>query len=374
MGRWTSTKVSLQHFIFYMWFLMDLFVKTNICDAIGLDRMIIDSFQNYSTLALVIIYCIYGVSYSKRDLLIIAFVGLGLAISGVRSSSYVLISAFLFMILVKNASIDDIVRVVYKVLCFLIPLTVLLYSVGTIDGGNIYRYSRVRYGLGFAHPNTFGWAVLELLCCRFYLHKDRLRYIDYLIPLAMIPVLYHWPNSLSAVVGTVMLLILMVVYSISENKTFFREQVVAKALMIIGLLSNIYSVYFTVNSVSKYRITHLLDRFASSRLFYSHKSYNMFGTTLWGQKISLKFAWQRGHMETYLDNSFATLLIRYGIVCYVGYTIVSFLIFKKLAKEDYALLMCFFLFYFMGIMNASVLSLGLNVFLLAFTTVLFDKE
>ena len=140
MGRWTSTKVSLQHFIFYMWFLMDLFVKTNICDAIGLDRMIIDSFQNYSTLALVIIYCIYGVSYSKRDLLIIAFVGLGLAISGVRSSSYVLISAFLFMILVKNASIDDIVRVVYKVLCFLIPLTVLLYSIGTIDGGNIYRY------------------------------------------------------------------------------------------------------------------------------------------------------------------------------------------------------------------------------------------
>ena len=93
-----------------------------------------------------------------------------------------------------------------------------------------------------------------------------------------------------------------------------------------------------------------------------------------GQEIYLRFAWQKGYSETYLDNSFATLLLRYGIVWYVLYTVASFFVFKGLVKKDFALLICFFIFYFMGVMNSSVLSVGTNIFMLCFASVMFSNK
>ena len=370
--------IDLLHFIFFIWFLMDFVFKTNVCEAIGANRNQIDSIQNILTLALLFFYCIYGIEYSYEELGIILSVGALLSISGIRSHSYVLVSALLFMVIIKKVDISEIIRIVHRLLLWLVPITMALALCGVIDGGNTRRLLgskllRTRYGLGFTHPNTMAWCIFELLCCNFYLHRKRLRFIDYFITIAMIPFLYMVPNSLSAVVGTAVLIILMLMYQLIESRWESARAFFSKCLIIVGLVANFYSVFFTINSVSKYSFSKILDKFASYRLFYTNKSYSMYGITVWGQQIILKFAWERGYSETYLDNSFATLLLRYGVLCYVLYTIASFFVFEYLKKKDFALLICFFTFYFMGVMNSSVLSVGTNVFVLCFSYAIYWK-
>ncbi len=366
--------INLLHTIFVIWFLLDFLVKTNICDAINLDRFLVNDIQNVITLVLIGAYCIFGIMYSVQDIIIIVLLGTLCAISGVLSHSYVLLSAFLFMVLIKTTDIEEIIKILYRILITITPIIVVLSLIGIISDGNTRRLWRIRYGLGFTHPNTFGWVILEILCCGFYLHRKHLRKIDYIVTILMIPFLYFVPNSLSAVVGTIMLFLLMIVYSWINKHGEFGRAFVSKLLFFIGMGANFYSVYFTINSVNKYRITYLIDRFASSRLFYTNKSFSMYGLSVIGQEIYLRFAWQKGYSETYMDNSFATLLLRYGVVWYLIYTIASLMAYRRLIKKDFALLICFFVFYFMGVMNSSVLSVGTNVFVLCFAQVMFDSK
>lgn len=367
--------INLTHVIFYFWFLLDFLVKTNICDAINLNRYSVNTFQNIVTIILIVGYCIVGTRYELKDLAVIVAVGLLCLITGINSSSYVLLSAFLFMIIVKDSDIEEIIVIVAKILTCLIPVIIIMSLVGLIDGGNTYRFSNIRYGLGFTHPNTLGWAILELLCCNFYIHRNSIRRIDYFLTFIAIPFLYLVPNSLSAVVGTIMLLLLMFIYDIINNRYFgLGRNMLSNILIFLGIGVNIYSIFFTINDVAKYKIPHLIDTFASSRLFYSNKSYSMYGFKTLGQEIILKFSWERGYMETYLDNSFSTLLLRYGVVMYILYTIGSVFVFGYLKKTSFAMLICFFIFYFMGVMNSSVLSVGQNVFMLCFGAVLFPRK
>ena len=363
--------INVLHMIFVVWFLLDYLSKTNICDAIKLDRFLLNDIQNVITLSLVVTYCVFGIMYSFQDILIIIVIGGLCSISALLSHSYVLLSAFLFMVLIKNSDIEEIIKIVYKILIILTPIVVILSLFGVIDGGNTRRLMRIRYGLGFTHPNTFGWVVLESMCCGFYLRRKKLSKLDFFVTLIMIPFLYYIPNSLSAVVGAVMLFGLMAIYDWSSKHNGIGIRIVNRVLLFLGMGVNLYSIYFTINSVSKYKITYLIDRFASSRLFYTNKSFSMFGLSFIGQEIYLRFAWQKGYSETYMDNSFATLLLRYGIVWYLIYTVASWFAFKRLMKNDFALLICFFVFYFMGVMNSSVLSVGTNVFMLCFAPVMF---
>ena len=169
----TNSKViniNFVHIIFYFWFLIDFFVKTNICDAINLNRYTVNNFQNVITILLIIVYCVIGTKYELRDLVVIVSIGLLCLITGIFSSSYVLLSALLFMIVIKDSDIEEIIVIATRILTYLIPIVIIMSLVGLIDGGDTYRFSQIRYGLGFTHPNTLGWAILELLCCNFYIH------------------------------------------------------------------------------------------------------------------------------------------------------------------------------------------------------------
>ena len=374
MNRSKIININVIHLIFYFWFLIDFLVKTNICDAINLNRYTINSFQNIITIVLITLYCVYGTQYEIKDLAIIATVGLLCLVTGIISNSYVLLSAFLFMIVVKDSDVEEIIEIVSKILLYLIPVVVVMCLLGIIEGGNTYRLSVIRYGLGFTHPNTLGWAILELLCCNFYIHRNYIRFTDYLFTIIAVLFLYLVPNSLSAVVGTIILLVLMIAYDLINRHAEVGRNIVSSILVLLGIGVNFYSIFFTINDVAKYRIPSIIDKFASSRLFYTNKSFNMYGFKTFGQEIILKFAWEKGYMETYLDNSFATLLLRYGVVMYILYTIASIFVFKKLKETDFAMLICFFVFYFMGVMNSSVLSVGQNVFMLCFGTVMFSNR
>ena len=81
-----------------------------------------------------------------------------------------------------------------------------------------------------------------------------------------------------------------------------------------------------------------------------------------------------GAGRLYLDNSYMTLLIKYGVISYLIFSIAYLLLmgyFRK--KEQYFMVTVLFMFALYGVMENCMFSAFHNVYLLAFAQMLYGK-
>ncbi len=348
--------------IFVLWYVNEFICGTTLKAVFGIPTGWINNMVKYLTLGLLLIQIAFGQTYKKKEFIGIGMISVPFIITAAVSGNYSLLSAWMFIIAAKDVDFDKIVKAVYRILYVMIPLTIILYS------------------LGFSHPNQLGIVLFQFVVCHCYLHRKKLKITDYLLIVAVILFIYIAPNSQSAYLSIFAFLILLIFYGECQKHSSKIADIYGKMILLFSFLLNATSILLSIMDIRRFPLLWKMDALISNRFATSHNTLQIYGIKLWGQQVLLyeeeriQAGMADGAGKLYLDNSYMTLLIKYGVISYLIFSIAYLLLmdyFRK--KEQYFMVTILFMFAIYGVMENCMFSAFHNVYLLAFAQMLYGK-
>ncbi len=366
--------------IFVLWYVNEFICGTTLKAVFGIPTGWIDSMVKYLTLGLLLIQIAFGQTYKKKEFTWIGIISVPFIITAAVSGNYSLLSAWMFVIAAKDVDFDKIVKVVYRILYVMIPLTIILRFAGVMEEFTKPRGEAVRYSLGFSHPNQLGIVLFQFVVCHCYLHRKKLKITDYLLIVAVILFIYIAPNSQSAYLSIFAFLILSIFCGECQKHSSKIADIYGKMILLFSFLLNATSILLSIMDIRRFPLLWKMDALISNRFVTSHNTLQIYGIKLWGQQVLLyeeeriQAGMADGAGRLYLDNSYMTLLIKYGVISYLIFSIAYLLLmdyFRK--KEQYFMVTILFMFAIYGVMENCMFSAFHNVYLLAFAQMLYGK-
>ena len=210
-----------------------------------------------------------------------------------------------------------------------------------------------------------------------YIHRNKFKYI-YLIPLfaVVIFIIYYTDSRASA-----LLLILFIIYCLFSKtlSKFFdiniNKKVFTNIFLILTILSFIMAYLYRINN----QLGIILNELFTTRIQFIDYYLNNYNITLFGNKlllISSENAKLLGVSPLILDNLFAYLLLRYGLVSFL----IIMIFYNKSIKIAYKhnnkfLVAILVLLAIYGLMEKYPIHIVYNCFIIYFSNVLYgDKE
>lgn len=365
-------------FIFAFWYSTEIFFNTTLEFIFGIRIDLFNNVVNWLVFVLLMIQIMLLQSYKRNELVIIVLITLPVIISTGLSGNRSLLSVWMFIVAAKNISFDRIVQIVYRILLIMVPMIIFLRLAGFIDDYTIMRGSIQRFSLGFSHPNQLGMRIFQLTLCHCYINRAKLSIINYCNIFMAVVFTIVISNSQTAYISLVVLLIALLIYKYVESQRQIFGQIFAWSLVVGVFLLNILSVTLSYIDVNKYTILSQIDRWMSSRFSWCHRVWQIYGVSFWGQKIyvlweEVKLAGIKNRL--WLDNAYVSILLRYGIVVFL---LISFaymyLIRSMVIRKEYVLAIILFLYSLYGLMENGLFMLSHNIFLLAFSDLLYQKN
>ena len=355
--------------IFVLWYVNEFICGTTLKAVFGIPTGWINNIQ-----------IAFGQTYKKKEFIGIGMISVPFIITAAVSGNYSLLSAWMFIIAAKDVDFDKIVKAVYRILYVMIPLTIILRFAGVMEEFTKPRGEAVRYSLGFSHPNQLGIVLFQFVVCHCYLHRKKLKITDYLLIVAVILFIYIAPNSQSAYLSIFAFLILLIFYGECQKHSSKIADIYGKMILLFSFLLNATSILLSIMDIRRFPLLWKMDALISNRFATSHNTLQIYGIKLWGQQVLLyeeeriQAGMADGAGRLYLDNSYMTLLIKYGVISYLIFSIAYLLLmdyFRK--KEQYFMVTILFMFAIYGVMENCMFSAFHNVYLLAFAQMLYGK-
>lgn len=364
-------------FIFVFWYSTEIIFNTTLEFILGIQIDILNKAVNWLVFILLMLQIIFMQSYKRSELMFIILITLPVIISTELSGNRSLLSVWMFIVGAKKISFDRIIQIAYRILLIMVPIVILLRLVGFIDDYTMMRGAFIRYSLGFSHPNQLGLRVFQLTVCHCYVNKDKLNIRNYFFVFLTILFTIVVPNSQTAYICLIAFLIAILFLKYIESQRQIIVEIFARSLVAGALLLNVLSIVLAYIDVNKSIILSQIDQWMSSRFSWCHRVWQIYGVSFWGQKVyvlgeEIKLVGIKNRL--WLDNAYVSILLRYGILVFL---IVSFaylyLIRSMKTRKEYVLLIILFLYSLYGLMENGLFMLSHNIFLLAFSDLLFHK-
>ena len=204
---------------------------------------------------------------------------------------WILFDIFFIIIAFRNVlDYKKVYKIVFATLLFSISLIIVLNLMGVIPSNfNYHRASgKIRYTMGFNHPNAFAGNLLILLI--FYvLQKESLTNVDAVIILMCSIFTLIAPNSLSA--GVCMFLLALCIGFIKKGYNIKTVRFNEKKLCILYFYIFIFSIVCIAYLVA---LTGLWENLISSlsgtlytRFLYGKEAIDKYGISMFGQNIDM---------------------------------------------------------------------------------------
>ena len=113
-------------------------------------------------------------------MLLIAAITIFVAISTILSGQKTIMSSWMFIVAAKDADLDKIIRIAYKILLIMLAIIISICLLGFIENVTLMRGNVERFSLGFSHPNQLGLRIFQLIACQCYVYRYRLRKRNYI--------------------------------------------------------------------------------------------------------------------------------------------------------------------------------------------------
>lgn len=361
------------YIIFMVWFIADFLAQTMLFERNNIVNSKINGIIDIITLIMLIIVIIFFQSYTISQLALIISIAIPIVISALLSNSFKILSTYIFIVAAQNLNIRRLINDIYKVLLFLIPSTIILCLFGVLEDVTMYRDNMVRHSLGFSHPNVLGIVIFQFVICYIILHNGQ-KYRQIFMTIFGITFVYLVPNSQTpTLLLAVILFILPIYYFIVDRE---KVGVLFRYILIAGaIVSNVLCVIFTIIDFSNRPFLALIRGFLSGRFSATRKAYVEYGIKLLGQVVytsaeERQMIGLQGHL--YLDTAYATLLIRYGLIVYIIFSVayVIMMISQKNNKNDLILILLF-VFSIYGITESSIYMIKYNFLLLYASELLY---
>ncbi len=285
----------------------------------------------------------------------IIFFGLLLAVgfaSYMGSGDYGLFELFLVIIAAKRVSEQRAVMCLAVIKSTAIALTFALWGMGILPAlyyknGNSYYIT-----YGFCHRNVLGANVAILCLVWIYLRYSKMKLWDVLFWCGVSAGLYQLVHSRSSVL--IILLITVCAYIFRRTETmlfrFHAMKSLAVGLFIVLLAITVWWMFCYSSSSSFWTA---LDSLLTTRVKSVNYCYHQYGFSLFGQEIPFVSSLQAqllGVSKLILDNSYARLLLYYGVVPAMFYfSLYISAIYGSIDRKNGAALVCLLLFAVYGL-------------------------
>lgn len=376
-----NRKIRLKNFfiyIFILWYSTEILFNSTLDSIMGVPADKISNIVTWVIFALLMFQIVFLQSYTKRELLSIILITVPVIVATVLSEQRQMMSVWMFVVAAKNVDVDRVIRTAYKILLIMLPAIMLLCLLGIIENATMMRGSVQRFALGFSHPNQLGLSVFQLMACYCYVNKDKLDKLNYIYFLLIILFLIKIPNSKTAYIATAVLLLMLMLYRVIKGQKPEYMIVYEKGILIGVFCLNFFSVLFSYIDVNRNFILARINSWMSSRFSVCHKVWLMYGVSFFGQRIYVTES-ERALVgiksKLWLDNSYVSLLLRYGILMFLIFSIGYMCIVKSmLIKKEYVLAIILFLYAVYGLMETGWYMITHNIFLVTFSTLLYGKS
>lgn len=364
--------------IFIVWYTTEIIFNTTLKSVFGIKIDLLNSITNYLVLMLLVLHIIFFQKYKMKEIIIIAVISIPMIISAVLSSAFSLLSAWLFVVAAKNTEFEKIIKTAYKVLCIMIPIVIVMRFLNVIEDYTTSRGGIIRYSLGFSHPNQLGLRIFQLIVCHLFVNRNKLRKYDYCLIIALSIFSYLVPNSQTSYISMMILTILLLIYTIIEERSKILTAVFGKALLILSALFNILSICWSIINVKEFRILNQINTLLSTRFSNCHKVFQIYGIPLFGQQVYI-FEDERKTIgilnKLYLDNGYMVLLLRYGLIAYIIFSVGYLYVMSYLKdRKQYFIVIVLFVYALYGVMENGIFMISHNIFLIIFADVLYGNE
>lgn len=364
--------------IFFIWYSTEIIFNTTLKSIFGVPIKTVSDMVNWLIFAMLMIQIIFFQSYKKRELVIIIGITLPIICTTVLSGSKSILSAWMFIVAAKNIDFDKVVHAAYRILLFMVPMIAFLCLTGFIEDNDRYmKWNMQRFSLGFLHPNNLGLRFFQLAVCHCYINKDKLRSSKYFFIIITIILTLAIPKSQTAYISLVVLLIMLMLYKYIQNRKHILNMFF-KSLLIGTVLFYLLSVFLMFVNVNQYWILAKLDKWMSERFSYAHVAWLIYGISPFGQRVYITEAERKAvgiNGLLYLDNAYASILLRYGIVVFFLFFFCYILLMKKMIQQkEGVLVIILFLYALYGVMENGLYLITHNIFLIAFSNLLYNKS
>lgn len=256
-------------------------------------------------------------------------------------------------------------KIILSMLIFFYILTILLNYFG-IFNENISKvilrkfenFSKDRYTLGFAHPNTAMSLLLPIFFLVYYLYYEKAKILISIFIFIIGKIIFNYTYS-----RTTFLLILLFIFLILVNDKYIEK------LKGIFLLEGGIIIFFTFFLPYYFRAT-FLNKLFSGRLILFHHYLIKFQITLFGSKSIIEY------YETYpLDNVYLRTLFENGIIGFILLIILIFYVMKILFEnKDYKAVRIFSIVLIFGFMEGTALNYYFNIIYFIIPDYIFDNK
>lgn len=371
----THRNNNLYYFAFIIWFVTDCLAATTIKYIAGISLRQVNNIVNVLVLLLLLVKIIFYQQYSHRQMILIILLTIPVVISAIMSTSLNVLCLLIFIVAAKDLDTRRLVKDVYYALIVLIIFICTLCLMGIIGDYVTYREGSMRHSLGFSHPNGLGMRVVQFVICFLILHDGKMLLQISVIFISCVFV-YLVPNSQTAyILLLVLLAFLPVYYRVSSKKGVDRF---ASVLILGTVFLTGFSFMLTFIDVSRYQLLKVINRFLSFRFTYAHRAFMESGIKVFGQVVYISEEERRtvglqGHL--YLDNAYATLLIRYGVaVTIIFLTMYICTMQRQKMQGNLLMVLIYFIYSLYGLMEPSMFKVNYNIVLLYIAELLYCDE
>ena len=361
------------YFILILWLSTEILFNTAIENFFGWKRGELNDVMAYVILIMLLVQMVFFQSYKVSEMVIISLITAFVAFATINSNHHTMMSTWIFIVAAKHIDFDRMVGIAYFVQLIMIAIVFYMFINGYIKEDLIYRGSILRHSLGFSHPNQLGIRIFLLLVSRCYYRKNKLNFIDVGVVIVAAIFVNKVANSKTSYYALIMLAVISSIYvllRILHNDM----KILANVAIAVGIIANIGSVILSTIELNKHQILNSLNIFMSKRFSQCHRTMKYYGVELFGQDVQLivKRPIVGVVYHFWLDNAYMSILLRYGVVVFLIFSMLYFatMLYLKRTSKVY-LLMIMALYSIYGIMENNFFSMSQNLFLLTLSFPLY---
>ncbi|HEM6372263.1 TPA: hypothetical protein U2D20_001487 [Streptococcus suis] len=365
------------YFAFILVIFFDFLTKTQfISNYPFVSSLIIPGFILTTLLLLVSIFL--EVKFTKGRLIFIAIFAIFIVILARFSGNYQkIVTLGLLLIAVKSRNLINLLKIHLFEVSTLVVFILICYNFGILPGGYSLRDSTVRYFLGFSYTSYFANFLFHIIITAIFVYKEKLSLIFCILFLLTNYYVYNLTDTKSAYYLS---LFAVLVYLISRFLKLDRKlkNQISKISKIIEQISfpvaTMFILFLTMLYSTKSFFILRLDELLTHRLMLGAKALQIYPINLFGNKI-VWAGFNTGMQYLYVDSSFLNILLNYGIVSILLFSIGYFLLGKKNMYRDYYYTLSFIFLIIHSLFDPQFIEIAYNPFTLFLgLTLLTNKE
>lgn len=330
-------RVNVSRLIFYISFIFIVFAKF-IQQTVYIEKI---DFLNITTRIIIVFACIFLIfkyiidKHSTESIiystLILIVAGL---ISYITSGWYVIMVLAILLINMKNINIRKLIIIWIIEISILMLFIAISYKLGVI-GETVISWDRDtgidRYTLGYNYTTFSSNYFFHLTIFYLYIKGNLIKYLELGILALLNIYLYNLTNTKSAVIYSVLAIILVVLikkFNFSKGVSYINKFSMFVGGFVAGLLTYLYKY----DSAIILEINVIL----SGRLYYGYKGIEEYGITLFGQKITWinEVILDSELQYNYIDSSYLNIMFNYGIIVLLFVMLGYYILGKRNISND----------------------------------------